>query len=147
MITSQIILAALREFLAFLIKQWKYVVIVVLSVLLFISNGKYRDEVIAHQTTIEKHKEELQKIKEKHLEKIIEMKEEVIKSQEKISEVHRDYQDKIDKQSVRTEVQIKEIEKHIPSVVRESCDFGTDWLYRQNDYIRSSNNPTSETSN
>ena len=146
MITSQIVLAFLKEVLSFLIKQWKYVVIVVLSVLLFISNDKYQDEVISHQTTIEKHKEELQNIKEKHLEKIIEMKEEVIKSQEKISEVYREYQKKLEDQSVRTEVQIKEIEKHIPSIVRESCDFGTDWMYRQNDYIRSSNNSTTKTS-
>lgn len=146
MITSQVILAFLKEVLAFIVKHWKYFVIIVLSLLLFLSHGKYKEEVTSHQETIEKHKEELSKLKEKHLEKIIESKEEVIKSQEKISEVYREYQKKLEDQSVRTDVQIKEIEKHIPSVVRESCDFGTDWMYRQNDYIRSSNNSTTKTS-
>lgn len=146
MITADLIIGFLKTFGVFLLKQWKYVIIVLLIILLYFSNSRYDKEVLSHKETITKHQKEIANINETALQQIITMKDEVIKSQNKVNEVHREYQDKVNEQSVRTEIQIKEIEKYIPSVVRESCDFGANWLLGQNDYIRSSNNATSKTS-
>lgn len=144
--TTLIILNKLKSILNFIITNWQYVAIFILTIMVLNLNN-----------TVNNKDSEITKIKSDHeitllqnevvyKNKVIEVKNELIKVNERVEGVISDYHEAIKEQDARTVNHYKEVQTLIPSAIRESCDYGNLWMRKQNDYIRSSNNTNPDNS-
>lgn len=144
--TTLIILNKLKSILNFTINNWQYILIFILTIVVLNLNNTVNSKNSEITKIKSDHEITLLKNEVAYKNKVIEVKNELIKVNERVEGVISDYHEAIKEQDKRTVNHYKEVQTLIPSVVRESCDFSNDWMRKQNDYIRSSNNTNPDNS-
>lgn len=127
---------------SFLKEFWYWILIAILATSITFLGYKLdaKDSEIA-QVKLE-NENSLLTSKTEYQEVVIKAQEQVIEANNKVNGVVSDYHKSIGRQNERTENAHKELQTVIPSIVRESCDFGVDWLLKNNNFISSSSSNT-----
>lgn len=130
----------------FLKEFWHWVVIAVLAISIVFLGYKLdaKDSEITqvkleHENSLLTSKSKYQEDVIEHQKEVVRLQEQVIETNKNVQEVVNGYHKAIERQSEKTTNTHKEVQTVIPSIVRESCDLGYNWLENLNKFIVESN--------